>query len=124
MISPKHIYKRTLLILAFSLVTVISQGQLCNGKPGEPVFSINFGNGNNPGNANPNVSAAYQYVSSDCPDEGYYAIRKSSGACFADRWHTMDFDHTPVDPDGYFLLINAKNGPSEIYRQRISGLMQ
>jgi gliding motility-associated-like protein len=122
MLSPKHTYKRKLLILAFSLATIASKGQICNGNLGDAAVSINFGNGNNPGSANPNVSTAYQFVSSDCPDEGNYAIRRSSSACFAGRWHTMDFDHTPVDPDGYFLLINPKAGPSEIYRQRISGL--
>ncbi len=122
MICPKRIYKKSLLVLACSLVTLVSQSQLCNGDRGEPVFSINFGQGNNPGSANTNVSGAYQFVSSDCPDEGYYTIRKSSGACFADRWHNLDFDHTPVDPDGYYLVINAKNGPSEIYSQRIGGL--
>ena len=122
MISRKSIYKRNLLILTFSLVTTVSLGQLCNGNLGDPVFSINFGQGNNPGAANANVSTAYQFISADCPDEGYYAIRKSSGSCFADRWHALDYDHTPIDPDGYFLLINPKNGPSEIYSQRISGL--
>src|SRR5688572_319872 len=122
MISPNCIYKQKLLILVFSLATTASQSQLCNGNLGDAVFSINFGNGNNPGSANANVSNAYQFISSDCPDEGYYAIRRSSGSCFADRWHALDYDHTPVDPDGYFLLINPKNGPSEIYSQRISGL--
>jgi gliding motility-associated-like protein len=122
MISPNCLYKQKLLVLVFSLATTVSQSQLCNGNLGDAVFSINFGNGNNPGGANANVSKAYQFISSDCPDEGYYAIRRSSGSCFADRWHALDYDHTPVDPDGYFLLINPKNGPSEIYSQRISGL--
>lgn len=121
MLGSYRKYKRNLVILLFSFITASASGQLCNGNTGEPAFSINFGNGDNPGHPNLNVSPAYQFISSDCPDEGYYTIRKSSGSCFTDRWYNLDYDHT-VDPDGYYLLINSKKGPSEIFSQRITGL--
>jgi hypothetical protein len=114
--------KKQLLVLAFSIISGVSQSQLCSGNIGPPVFSINFGNGENPGNSIAQVSSAYKFASADCPDKGYYAIRNNILSCFTTRWHRLDFDHTPTDPKGYFLLVNAINGRSEIYNQQISGL--
>lgn len=108
--------------MAFNITSGVSQSQLCSGNFGPPLFSINFGNGDNPGSSITEVSSAYQFASADCPDKGYYTIRNNIVSCFPSRWHRVDFDHTPTDPKGYFLLVNAINGRSEIYNQRISGL--
>lgn len=96
--------------------------QVCNGSLGDPVEVINFGAGANPGPAISNVPSAYQYTSQDCPQEGFYALRTSTFFCFNNNWHTVPFDHTANDPNGYFLLINALAGPSDLYLDTITGL--
>lgn len=108
------------LILVFFAYT--TQAQLCNGKLGNSVYTIDFGAGNNPGPPLTKVPATYQYTSTDCPAEGYYALRNSTFFCFNDEWHIVPFDHTPNDPLGYFLMVNASAGPSLIYQETITGL--
>jgi hypothetical protein len=95
---------------------------VCNGSLGDPFLTISFGEGSNPGPPLANVSAAYQYTAADCPTEGSYAIRNSTFFCFNSSWHVVAVDHSPCDPLGYFLLVNALTGPSDIYTNTIDGL--
>ncbi len=83
---------------------------------------IDFGAGSNPGGSLKNISASYQYSSQDCPGEGFYALRNTTMFCFNSEWHVVAFDHTPNDPNGYFLLVNALSGPSLVYTDTITGL--
>lgn len=99
-----------------------TSAQVCNGTLGNPVYTIDFGAGNNAGPPLSQVPAPYQHTAADCPEEGYYAVRNSTFFCFNDAWHVIPFDHTPNDPVGYFLMVNALAGPSLIYQQTISGL--
>jgi len=99
-----------------------AKGQLCSGNLGDPIVTIDFGAGPNPGGPIGNVSATYQYTNQDCPQEGFYAVRNSTFSCFNSDWHILAFDHSPNDPNGYFLLMNGLAGPSSIYQQTISGL--
>ena len=96
--------------------------QPCPGSLGNSVYTISFGAGNNPGLPNNNVPLTYQYTDQDCPQEGFYSLRNTSFFCFNSQWHNVPFDHSPNDPTGYFLIVNALNGPSLIYEETVSGL--
>ena len=61
--------------------------QLCQGSLGDPIINITFGNGNNPGPPLSAATTAYQYVSNDCPSDGFYAVRNNTTSCFGNSWH-------------------------------------
>ncbi len=113
---------KTILLCSVILFSIGLKGQLCTGSPGDPIATINFGSGPDPGQAISNVPATYQYTSQDCPAEGFYSIRTSTRFCFSNDWHVVAFDHSPNDPNGYFLMINALAGPSIVYVDTITGL--
>ena len=113
---------KTILLASVLVISVRLSGQVCTGSLGDPIATIDFGAGPNPGGPINNVAAAYQYTNQDCPQEGYYALRTSSLGCFGSDWHHLAFDHTPNDPNGYFLLFNGLAGPSLIYQDTITGL--
>lgn len=111
------------ILLAFVLfISIGINAQVCNGSLGDPVATIDFGGGPNPGPANNNVPLPYVYSNLDCPQEGSYAIRNSTFFCFSSEWHVVPFDHSPNDPNGYFLIVNALAGPSVVYLDTITGL--
>jgi gliding motility-associated-like protein len=103
------------------MISIASKAQVCTGSLGDPVATIDFGSGQGPGGPINNAPSAYQYTNQDCPQEGFYAIRSSTFSCFTGDWHILPFDHTPSDPNGYFLLINGLAGPSLIYQDTIAG---
>lgn len=115
-------YLKKLFFVFAAFFAFAGKGQVCNGKLGNPVFTIDFGAGNNPGPSLAKIPSNYQYTAIDCPSEGYYAIRNSTFFCFNDEWHTVPYDHSPNDPVGYFLMVNALAGPSLIYQDTISRL--
>lgn len=111
------------ILLGFVLIISIGlHAQVCTGSLGDPITTIDFGAGSNPGGPISNVPSTYQYTNQDCPQEGFYAIRNSTFACFNSDWHILPFDHSPNDPNGYFLLVNGLAGPSLIYQDTITGL--
>ncbi len=110
------------ILLAFVISLSIGlNAQVCTGTLGNPVATISFGGGPNPGPLNGNVPSPYQYSNQDCPAEGFYAIRSSTFFCFNSEWHAVPFDHSPNDPNGYFLIVNALAGPSVVYLDTITG---
>jgi gliding motility-associated-like protein len=94
--------------------------QICAGSLGDPIINITFGTGGNPGAALSSATTNYQYVASDCPNDGFYSVRNSSTACFGSTWHTIT-DHTG-DPNGYFMLVNASMTPGAFYLDTVKGL--
>lgn len=108
------------LILLF-LLTRGAYAQLCQGSLGDPIVSISFGAGPNPGPPLQAASTGYQYVSTDCPGDGYYTVRNNTSNCFGSTWHNVNSDHTG-DPGGYFMLVNASIQPSEFYLDTVRGL--
>lgn len=99
------------VILIFMSLAVC--GQLCQGSLGDPIVHINFGQGPNPG---PPLNAAttnYQYMTTDCPNDGQYAVRNRTDNCYT-TWHSLPQDHTG-NPNGYFMLVNASFQPSAFF---------
>lgn len=113
---------KQILLYTFLLFITKAGAQLCTGSLGDAVSTIDFGAGFTPGLPISNVSPAYQYTSQDCPPEGFYAIRNSTFFCFDNEWHIVPYDHSPNDPNGYFLLVNALTGPSLFFTDTVTGL--
>jgi gliding motility-associated-like protein len=104
-----------------SFVINFCSAQLCQGSLGDPIVNTNFGNGANPGPPLAAATTTYQYVTNDCPNDGFYTVRNNTSACFANSWHSFTSDHTG-DPNGYFMLVNASVQPSAFYLDTVRGL--
>lgn len=104
------------------LLTVYKAGaQLCQGSLGDPIVNITFGSGSNPGPALTAATTSYQYISGDCPNDGFYTVRNNTTSCFGNTWHALNSDHTG-NGNGYFMLINASFQPSAFYLDTVRGL--
>jgi gliding motility-associated-like protein len=95
--------------------------QLCSGSLGDPVVKITFGSGQNPGLPIAAATTSYQYLNTQCPNDGQYTIANSTFGCFGDTWQSVLHDHTG-DPNGYFMLVNASFNPSDFYVDTVRGL--
>ncbi|MBB5646373.1 gliding motility-associated C-terminal domain-containing protein [Pedobacter cryoconitis] len=93
-----------------------SFSQICTGSFGDPVVNIDFGRGTS--NFGPSLGAStnYQYVSSFNPGDGSYTIVKKIGG---GAWFET-VNHTPNDPDGYMMMINASYQPGVFYETAIT----
>ncbi len=109
----------TVLTMLLIFVQHLS-AQICNGSLGDPIVNITFGAGSNPGLQLSAATTSYQYFSSDCPNDGFYALRNSTSACFGNTWHSTT-DHTG-DGNGYFMLVNASLQPSAFYIDTVRNL--
>jgi gliding motility-associated-like protein len=93
--------------------------QTCNGSLGDPIFTQDFGSGQNPG---PQLQGGYTnmtYTTSNCPDDGFYTIANSitgSGNCHQETWHNVTSDHTG-NPNGYMMIVNASYASSVFFTQ-------
>ncbi|MCU0325080.1 MAG: hypothetical protein MUF45_07475, partial [Spirosomaceae bacterium] len=101
--------------------------QSCGGSLGDPVVNVTYGAGANPGAALVAGQTTYTYITNDCPSDGFYAIRNSTGtnnstSCFGNTWHYLSEDHTPGDVNGYMMVVNASFTAGEFFKQNISGL--
>ena len=105
------------------LVFAKSTAQNCSGSLGDPIVNITFGSGPNFGPPlSSNTTSALQYQAATCPSDGFYSIVNYTSGCWPNDvlWHTAT-DHTG-NSNGYYMLINASNQPSNFYIQTIDGL--
>lgn len=91
--------------------------QLCQGSFGDPVVHIDFGRGSNFFGPSLGNNTNYSYVASGSPSDGYYTIEKSVNSGGA--WFNLP-NHTPNDPDGYLMMINASYNPGIFYETNVS----
>lgn len=119
--SPKRIGFIVILIFCASLLT---HAQICSGSLGDPVANLNFGVGSNPGNPLGRNITNYSYLSSGCPNDGFYTIVNSTADCFNSTWHTVPEDHTTGDANGYMMLANASFAPGDFYVDTVKNLCQ
>jgi gliding motility-associated-like protein len=110
----------TLLLVVQLWINDLS-AQLCTGSLGDPLVHITFGQGANPGGSLPAASTSYQFVSNDCPNDGFYTVRNNTTGCFGNSWHNVNADHTG-NPNGYFMLVNASVQPGAFYIDTVKGL--
>jgi gliding motility-associated-like protein len=96
------------------------KAQICQGSLGDPIINITFGSGQNPGPPLPAATTNYQYISDDCPKDGYYAVRNFTYNCHDNTWFQVK-DHTG-NTDGYFMIVNASFQPGDFYLDTVRGL--
>lgn len=99
-----------------------ASGQLCNGSLGDPVVKMDFGKGAGTGPSLKAASTGYSFVSTDCPNDGFYTVNNFTTNCFTSTWHSLSEDHTPGDQGGYFMLVNASFTPGDFYVDTVQGL--
>jgi gliding motility-associated-like protein len=115
------IANRIILIIIFVFLFENLNAQLCQGSLGDPLVNITFGAGTNPGAPLTAATTSYQYVTTDCPNDGFYTVRNNTSNCFGSSWHNLSADHTG-NPNGYFMLVNASFQPSAFYIDTVKGL--
>lgn len=108
-------------LLSLLFTADLTQAQLCQGSLGDPIINTTFGAGTNPGPSLSSATTNYQYVSTDCPSDGYYTVRNNTTNCFGNTWFSLNSDHTG-DAGGYFMLVNASIQPSAFYLDTVRGL--
>ncbi|WP_231465562.1 gliding motility-associated C-terminal domain-containing protein [Pedobacter sp. Leaf132] len=97
--------------------------EVCKGALGDPVININFGSGST--QFAPPLSTAntnYNYLAGT-PNDGQYTIAKSTNGMYNSTrgWHQIP-NHTPNDPNGYMMIVNASNNPGIFYQAVIPNL--
>ncbi len=113
--------KKYFFLFFFILIVQLLYAQVCNGSLGDPIVNVTFGGGNNPGTALSAATTAYQYNNTDCPNDGYYAVRNNTTDCFSNTWYSLTKDHTG-DANGFFMLVNASIQPSDFFVDTVRGL--
>jgi gliding motility-associated-like protein len=91
--------------------------QTCQGSLGDPVVHIDFGRGSNFFGPPLGSNTSYTYVASGGPSDGSYTIEKSVNGGGA--WYPLP-NHTPNDPDGYLMMVNASYSPGIFYETDIA----
>jgi gliding motility-associated-like protein len=109
---------RFLLLAIVISAACIVQAQVCNGSLGDPVVNLTFGQGNS-GPSSYVPSASYTYISSTCPNDGYYTITDRTSNCYGNTWHTVSSDHTG---GGNFMLVNASYQPGDFFLTSVTDL--
>ncbi len=112
---------RVVLVLSALVYVNACFAQQCTGSVGAPIINETFGAGiDNPGPALATNITNLTYLDGTCPNDGLYTIANFTSDCYSPNWHTVR-DHTG-DPNGYFMLINASEQPSDFFVQTVSGL--
>ncbi|MFY7888383.1 MAG: hypothetical protein ACOVOW_05715 [Spirosomataceae bacterium] len=117
----RHSYLRITLLLIILITYRNGYSQSCSGSLGDPIVNQTFGSGNNPG-ASLGTQTNYTYVTTDCPSDGFYAVRNSTTNCFGSSWHSLTQDHTTGDVNGYMMVVNASYTAGQFFTQTVNGL--
>ncbi len=106
-----------MLVILFSINKV--KGQECTGDLGLPIKNIDFGAGTAPYGA-PVPETDYIYVSGNPSDGRYTMVRSTNG--LNPGWHQNVINHTPNEPNGYMMVVNADLNKGIFYKSTVSGL--
>ncbi|MET4080115.1 gliding motility-associated-like protein [Pedobacter sp. UYP30] len=95
--------------------------QICSGSLGDPIAGAgtDFGRGQDKFGKDL-TNTTYRYVSGT-PDDGEYTVAKSI-AGLNGGWLQDIKNHTPNDPDGYMMVVNASFTKDIFYSATVSGL--
>jgi gliding motility-associated-like protein len=109
-----------LVLIITCSINVSAQENLCRGALGDPIRKIDFGRG--PDQHGSRIAeTTFDFQATGTPSDGSYTIAKSTGGMHPTSWHQIG-NHTPNDPDGYMMIVNASNEPSVFYKATIGGL--
>ncbi len=107
-----------LMIGLLSSLTRQVQAQLCNGSLGDPVVWIDFGRGDEfygpPLGNKTTLVYTKDFVAIQPAGRGYYQMMKNVRVP-EDSGRTVS-NHTPGDPEGYFMYLIASNVPGFVYQ--------
>jgi len=112
-----------LFVIIFLIVLSSNYRSLaqCIGTLGDPIVKVDFGSGLNTfGPPFANGVTNYNYVTRS-PYDGEYTIAKTV-AGLNNGWIQNIVNHTPNDPDGYMMVVNASQTPGIFYQTTVSGL--
>ncbi|MCX2575345.1 T9SS type B sorting domain-containing protein [Pedobacter sandarakinus] len=100
----------------FALCGSIVSAQECNGALGDPVVNFNFGSGTSTIGPSLGSVTNYKFINGS-PDDGQYTIAKNTFGMHNEPrgWHQIT-NHTPNDPNGYMMVVNA-SFTSDIFYQ-------
>lgn len=112
-------YALLLLLSVLFSHPALAQNTLCNGSLGDPVINFDFGRGA-PQHGNAIDQTSFFFQSSGAPRDNWYTIAKSTEGMYS-TWHQIG-NHTPNDPDGYMMIVNASDNPSTFYEAPVSNL--
>ncbi|MDB5147788.1 MAG: hypothetical protein JWQ57_1808 [Mucilaginibacter sp.] len=90
---------------------------------GEPVLIEDFGSGTaqiGPKISDGDFSTTYNYIPSQ-PGEGSYAIANSTVGMYPESW-LQTGNHTPGQPNGYMMIVDATNTIDEFYKRTVKTL--
>jgi gliding motility-associated-like protein len=90
---------------------------------GEPVLIEDFGSGMpqiGPKISDGDFSTTYNYIPSQ-PGEGSYTIAKSTVGMYPESW-LQTGNHTPGQPNGYMMIVDATNTIDEFYKRTVKTL--
>src|SRR2546423_6332320 len=110
------------LAIAFVFLVRPVTAQLCTGSLGDPTVLIDFGNKENPFPPLAPSNTSFTLATQGCPNAGEYGLRNLLFNCFDNSWLTTAADHTPGDPEGSYLLVNATSHPGTFYAAKVNGL--
>jgi gliding motility-associated-like protein len=99
--TPMQFKPGLFLLLFFLLINAPAWAQVCTGSLGDPVFTFDFGSGND----RKFPVTGYQFVGGSCPNDGQYSLSKTETGCHDDTWHRVLQDHT--GNDGFMMVVNA-----------------
>ncbi|TCD08512.1 gliding motility-associated C-terminal domain-containing protein [Pedobacter frigidisoli] len=111
-------------IFLIILLILFYNGKLfaqCSGALGDPIINIDFGSGTSRfGPALNSGITNYNYVTVSPKDGQYTLVKTVSG--LNSGWIQNIVNHTPNDPNGYMMLVNASHNPDIFYQATINGL--
>jgi gliding motility-associated-like protein len=90
---------------------------------GEAVLIEDFGSGTaqiGPKINNGDFSTTYNYIPSQ-PGEGSYTIANSTAGMYPESWRQTG-NHTPGQPNGYMMIVDATNTIDEFYKRTVKTL--
>lgn len=112
----KRFFKLFSLFVTFIFSQTEINAQVCTGALGDPVINIDFGRGSNQFGP-PIAETTYAYQAAT-PNDGQYTIVKTT-AGLNSGWHQNVLNHTPNDPNGYFMLVNADEVKNTFYEKTV-----
>jgi len=107
------------LFLIFTFNAAKVKAQICTGSLGDPVINIDFGRGTSNFGPSLGSSTSYRYVGSGYPEDGEYAIAKNTNGMLPNAWFQIP-NHTPNDPDGYMMIVNANYEAGVFYEAEVN----
>ena len=109
-----------ILIVLFSINE--TNAQVCTGDLGNPILTAgtDFGSGLNTFGNPLGSTTSYNFISGT-PNDGSYTIVKST-ANLNPGWHQNIINHTPNDPNGYMMVVNADINKGIFYQSTVNDL--